>query len=287
MKNRNKQKMSIMQLILVTLFRVIDRLSNKAAGYFLYTIWLIPGVKKKKHDRILPETSEQFWLKINGKRIAYWVNGSGPTILFVHGWGSYGALFSKMITEFSSDGYRVIWFDAPAHGQSSGWQTNIFEIQQCISSLQEIYGHFEMVVGHSFGALSLMRAISEGLSVSKLVTLSSPSNTIELVDKFCFFFNPSKQSKEVLIKYIEKKYGDDLWDKTLVKNMAKNIEQPVLIIHDKNDQMISYQQGISNKKYLKRSELILTENLGHNRIVYNVEVTKKVLDFAKNVESKK
>jgi predicted alpha/beta-fold hydrolase len=148
MKLRNRQKLTTMQVAIIAIFSVLDKLSSKVAGYFLYTIWLMPGLKKKKHDRVLPETSEQFWLRVRDKRIAYWVSGTGPTVLFVHGWGSYGAQFSKMINAFYSAGYQVIWFDAPAHGLSSGWQTNIFEIQECISSLQAKYGHFEMVIGH-------------------------------------------------------------------------------------------------------------------------------------------
>jgi hypothetical protein len=125
-----------------------------------------------------------------------------------------------------------------------------------------------------------MRAISEGLSVSKLVTLSSPSNASGLVDKFCFFFNPSEKTKKEMKGCIEKKYGDDLWDKISVKNMAKKIQQSVLIFHDKDDRMISCKEGISNRRKLGKAKLVLTEHLGHNRIVHNEDVAKKILDFA-------
>lgn len=280
MNKRNKHKLTSMQLVMLALFSLIDKLSSKVAGYFLFTLWLMPGIKKKKHDRALPESSEQYWLRVREKRIAYWLCGTGPTVLFVHGWGSYGAQFSMLINAFYSAGYRVIWFDAPAHGLSSGWQTNIFEIHECISSLQAKYGHFDIVIGHSFGALSSMRAVSEGLSVSKLVTLSSPSNAIGLMDKFCFFFNPSEKSKLEMKGRIEKKYGDDLWDVTSVKTMAKKIRQSVLIIHDKDDRMISCKEGIANKRKLDKAELVLTEHLGHNRIVQNEDVANKILDFA-------
>lgn len=285
MKSRAIQSVTMVQTIMFKFFKVLESLSYKLAGYYLYILWFMPGAKKQNSSRKLPETTRPFWLKVGNKRIRYWESGAGPTVLFVHGWGSYGAQFSRMINAIQMAGFRTLWFDAPAHGYSSGRQTNIFEVNECISRLQDKYGAFEMLIGHSFGALSSMWAISEGLSVRKMVAISPPSGAASLVDKFCFVFNARNETREHIKTFIEKKYGAAIWERLSAPNMAKNIKQPVLLIHDKNDPVVSCKEGISLKSQLVNVDLVLTEQLGHNRILNDANVINTVLKFIGNTDN--
>jgi pimeloyl-ACP methyl ester carboxylesterase len=82
-------------------------------------------------------------------------------------------------------GYRVISFDAPAHGQSSGKQTSLYEISETILALQEIYGAFDSVITHSFGGPCTAHALRLGLETNRIVSICPPATTIGLIDKFC------------------------------------------------------------------------------------------------------
>jgi len=279
MKKRQTEKISLTQKVIFILFKLLERLSCKLAGYFLYILWHMPWSKRRKRNRVFPEDTIQSSFNVAGKRIPYWESGSGPVVLFVHGWGSYGAQFSLMINEFHDSGYKTIWFDAPAHGEATGLMTNVFEVNECISCLQEKYGHFELVIGHSFGAFSLMRAVSEGLSISRLIVLSLTTSAAGLVDKFCNVFNAKEQTRYEMMGFIEKKYGNNIWEKLSSLNMAKLIHQPVLLIHDKCDSVVSCKESISTKRKLSNAKLILTERLGHNRILYDTSVMKAIFEF--------
>ena len=55
-----------------------------------------------------------------GDEIAVYAWGNGPTILCVHGWGGRATNFAAFIGPMVAAGFRVVAFDAPGHGQSSG-----------------------------------------------------------------------------------------------------------------------------------------------------------------------
>ena len=61
--------------------------------------------------------------------------------------------------------------------------------------------------------------------------------------------------------------------------VSQNILQPVLIIHDKDDDDVSVEAAYQIKKALKNSELLITEGLGHRRILGDKKVISKIVEF--------
>jgi len=59
--------------------------------------------------------------------------------------------------------------------------------------------------------------------------------------------------------------------------LAKGLTTPCLIIHDKADPDAPYRNVVEVHQHWKNSELITTENLGHN--LRSAEVVKMVHDF--------
>jgi pimeloyl-ACP methyl ester carboxylesterase len=78
--------------------------------------------------------------------------------------------------------------------------------------------------------------------------------------------------------HFEKKYHVDLEDYSAHK-AAKEIAIPVLVIHDKNDTEVPVTAGIHIHQHLKNGQLVLTEGLGHRKILGNTEVIEKVVGF--------
>jgi dipeptidyl aminopeptidase/acylaminoacyl peptidase len=64
-------------------------------------------------------------------------------------------------------------------------------------------------------------------------------------------------------------------------NAAKEILIPVLIIHDENDVDVNIKAAYNIKENLKISELMITKNLGHRKILGNTEVIKRIVEFIK------
>ncbi|MEZ4682380.1 MAG: alpha/beta fold hydrolase [Caldilineaceae bacterium] len=73
---------------------------------------------------------------------AYYVKyswGSGPTVLLVHGWAGRGSQLAPLVAPLVNAGYRVVAFDAPAHGDSPGDRTNLLEVSNLIRTLSQEY----------------------------------------------------------------------------------------------------------------------------------------------------
>ena len=64
--------------------------------------------------------------------------------------------------------------------------------------------------------------------------------------------------------------------------VSKEITVPVLIIHDKNDDEIPVECAYEIHKNLKGSELLITEKLGHRKILGDKVVIEKIINYLKN-----
>jgi pimeloyl-ACP methyl ester carboxylesterase len=60
---------------------------------------------------------------------------------------------------------------------------------------------------------------------------------------------------------------------------AKSITIPVLVIHDENDDEVPVTASKNIYSNLKNGELLITNNLGHRKILGNPEVIDKTINF--------
>ena len=62
---------------------------------------------------------------------------------------------------------------------------------------------------------------------------------------------------------------------------AKNLTLPVLIIHDNQDEDVPIKCAININKHLKNGELMITNGLGHRKILADEIVIEKIINFVK------
>lgn len=275
-----KLKPGISEISLMLVFQVLQSIRPKLASLMAYHFWFHPGRKSiRKIPAYTPEGYQAFQFKLNGKTIRYWSAGSGPLVLLVHGWATCGNQMAKPAQSLIDSGYRVIWFDAPAHGQSTGWQTSLFEVSQAISDIQQREGEFEAVLAHSFGVPCSLYAMHNGLKTKKLIAIASPATAVGLIEKFCKILKANKQTHRYLSQRIDQFLGDMTISEIAAENMAQGIDQSCLVIHDKHDRMVRISEGRAVQKNLKHSTFMQTERLGHNRILNDPQVISSCVDF--------
>ncbi|MDZ7649373.1 MAG: alpha/beta hydrolase [Cytophagales bacterium] len=63
----------------------------------------------------------------DGKKIQTyeWGNPDNPYVLVIHGWAGRATQFRKFVPVFNEAGFRILGFDGPAHGQSTGKEADI------------------------------------------------------------------------------------------------------------------------------------------------------------------
>jgi sigma-B regulation protein RsbQ len=92
---------------------------------------------------------------VEGAKIYSSSVGSGPTIVFVHGWTCDSSSWTSQVPAFSKD-HRVITLDLPGHGQSASPQDGKLSMDlfaRAVEAVRAEAGADRIVlVGHSMGA---------------------------------------------------------------------------------------------------------------------------------------
>jgi len=219
------------------------------------------------------EQSKKFEIKVKNQivRCYSWGEGSKP-VLLIHGWGSRASRFYYIIHKLISDGYSPISFDCVGHGDSDGDNTDILDYHLIIKLLYETYGVFESIISHSFGVLAGLYSIKKGVLSKSHVVLSGSGSFKYGVDKYALFYSLNPDEYDSLIDKIEQYFnlGNTVWNEFSIFSSLDDKIKNMLIIHDKDDDIIEYKQSIDiNNAFLRDSNLILTNGSGHNGVLIN------------------
>lgn len=281
-KNQNhKQSLKIPKLLLL-ISKIIAAISPKLSILFTAKLFTTP-IKHKTPKRELEMDSEsrQKLIEIpaiNKKVMIYEYGTSDKKIILSHGWSGRGTQLFKIAEELLKVGYSTISFDAPAHGKSPGKTTIMSEFVETILELDKQFGPFEAAVGHSLGGMSLLKATKNGLAIKHLAIIGSGDIIQDILDEFVAKLELKPSTSFILRQHFENKYGVEMDNYSAYKS-AMEITIPTLVIHDKNDLDVPVKAGIHIHKHLKKGELLLTEGLGHRKILGNSIVIEKVIKF--------
>ncbi len=229
--------------------------------------------------RALQEAEVEF-REINGSSIATYAWGSaGAVVLLIHGWNGRATQLAPFVKPLLKAGFRVLAFDAPAHGKSTGNRTTIYEIADAIAELNKHHGPFHAVITHSFGGPSLALAMKQGFSAERIVCLCPPATAAGLVDKFAHTLHISDKTIRVMKRLIEERFGENVWSDVAMVNNVVEQSVPALIIHDEDDNDVPWQEGYAVSQAWPGSRFIKTSQLGHHRILRDKTTIQTVADF--------
>ena len=216
--------------------------------------------------------------EIQKEIVVYEYGKSDKKVLLVHGWSGRGTQLVKIADELLKMGYMTISFDAPAHGKSKGNSSIMIEFIASILEIEKQYGPFEFAIGHSLGGMSVLNAIKQNLQVKKAVIIGSGDIIQDIIDDFICKLQLKPEYGIKLRNHFEAKFGGKMDDYSAYK-AAEKTEIPVLVIHDKDDDDVSVKAAYHIQKHLKQSEIMITEGLGHRKILGDENVIQKVKEF--------
>ena len=216
--------------------------------------------------------------EINKEIVVYEYGKSDKKVLLVHGWSGRGTQLVKIADELLKLGYMTISFDAPAHGKSKGNSSIMIEFIASILEIEKQYGPFEFAIGHSLGGMSVLNAIKQNLQVKKAVIIGSGDIIQDIIDDFIHKLQLRPEFGIKLRDHFEAKFGGKMDDYSAYK-AAEKTEIPVLVIHDKDDDDVSVKAAYNIQKHLKQSEIMITEGLGHRKILGDETVIQKIREF--------
>lgn len=284
MPNHKNQLIITQQIpkIIIGIAQFLQAFSPKLATLYAAKLFTTPmRHKMPKRELGMNQNSQQFPLfvpKINKEIVVYQYGSSDKKVLLVHGWSGRGTQLVKIADALLEQGFMVYSFDAPAHGKSKGNFSIMPEFIASILEMEQKYGPFEFAIGHSLGGMSVLNAIKQNLAVKKAVTIGSGDVIQDIIDDFVKNLKLKPEYGLRIKDHFETKFGGKMDDYSAFK-AAQMVQIPVLVIHDQNDGDVSVNSAFHIEKHLTHSELLITEGLGHRKIVGDTTVIEAILKF--------
>ncbi len=214
---------------------------------------------------------------------SYLWDNHGPTVLLVHGWETGGLHLFGFVEPLWSLGFRIIAMDGPAHGRSSGSFTNLPHFAEAIKQNVKAFGGVDHIIAHSFGgAASTYAAYSTKIPLEKLVLVNVPNKLPRIIGDFTRYLRIPKRVEQQMKQLIQKRFKVDP-EKMEISSIGKetNIKK-ILVVHDRHDEIVPFYNALEVGHALHQAEVLPCENLGHNRILKNPQVTTRVAQFLKD-----
>ena len=216
--------------------------------------------------------------------LATWSFGSGPTVLLVHGWSGHAGQFEPWIEPLVAAGYRVVLFDAPAHGLSTGTRTTLMDFAGAVQHVAGLAGPLHAIVAHSFGAPAAVFAMKHGLAAPRLVLLAAPMSLIDAASGVArligFPLRVARRMQRRLERRLNFRWAEATTDRYLAALTAQR-GLATLLIHDRRDREVPFATGERIAAAVPAARFVATDGLGHVRLLRARRIVDEALAFLK------
>ncbi|MEM7269032.1 MAG: alpha/beta fold hydrolase [Pseudomonadota bacterium] len=180
--------------------------------------------------------------KIRGKRIkSYHFAGDGAgAVLLLHGWSGDSRAMGAFIEPLLDAGYEITAIDFPAHGGSSGTETDAVEAavatRRLLAGTQTKPDH---IIAHSFGGGVAGLLVDRGFAPRGFISIASPTRLSLIIDDLCAGLGLSAAARRRFEALIQKDLGRSIQacDAELV---WKCQETDILAIHSPDDMRVPF-----------------------------------------------
>lgn len=258
----------------------VSTLSPAAAAFAAERLFMHPRRHPRpEHEWALLSSARMFSLPSRDGALTAWEWGDdGEPVLLVHGWEGRGAQLGPLVAPLVARGFRVVTFDAPAHGSSPGFLSSFFHLAQALESAKAAVGPFHAVIAHSLGAAAAAWA-SQGTPLAKrMVMVAPPTSLRDATEQAAQMLGLRRDARERMEQRLARRFGWRL-DDVHAARLAPEMTAPLLVVHDENDREVPIASGELLASAWPGAELVRTRGLGHRRILKDPTVIERVVEF--------
>ncbi|CAN5146424.1 alpha/beta hydrolase [soil metagenome] len=256
------------------------------ASEIAFRLWSSLGTPDRlaERDRATHEHATRGQIDVRGKAVTTYRWGDGPRlVVLVHGWRSRASRFAPIVERLRDPMTRIVAFDAPGNGDSPGDFVTIDEYVDAIRTITAEHGPADTIIGHSFGALSAMVAVREGVRANRLVSIAGIADADQMITIVAREANLTRSTVRGLRRRIERRVFTDQidpWRRYVAEINPADVHVPLLLVADSGDPRVPLEnlQRMAEAHTGEVSRLITT-GWGHNRILRAPEVVDAVGDF--------
>lgn len=258
---------------------ILGRLApTKAAKQALHLFMITPKSQRGPRENEFWDSGKPMALP-SGLDARSFGDPENPDVWIVHGWGSRSSHLRNIIESLTIQNYHVVAWDGPAHGRNPQKTTNMLQFAMILQQDISVAGKPEVsLIGHSFGAGACAYLASTHPQIKKLVTIGVPTDIRQVVINFWKRIGLPQKAQTAFLNEVEQTLGITPLELSII-HFYPQVKIPWLLVHDEQDEDVSF-KGIEKLMSLKPPiQFLITENLGHYRILKNTWVITKIVSF--------
>lgn len=267
---------------IIFLGKTLQFIATPLATKFAIKLFKTPiKFKTPEREKMMANSAQKellFIPDLNKKVMVYTYGYSKRKVLLVHGWSGRGTQLFKIADKLLENGFMTISFDGPAHGESTGKNTMMNEFVIATKEIEKKYGLFEIAIGHSLGGMAVLNSIKQGLQIKKAICIGAGDNITDIIADFVNKLELKPKMVRKIKQHFYKKFKEDIDDYS-ASTSAKEVLIPTLVIHDTEDKDVLVSCAHNIRQNLKQGELLITNGLGHRRILKDNNVINRIIEF--------
>jgi pimeloyl-ACP methyl ester carboxylesterase len=187
-----------------------------------------------------------------------------------------------MARALAEAGFRVVAYDGPAHGRSTGRLASLPEFARALGAVTRSVGPVYGLVGHSLGGAAVTLALRDELDAQRVVLLATPADVTRFSTAFADHFRLSPGTRLALQRNLETRLKTR-WDELHLPTIARSLRASALLLHDREDDDVPYSQAEEIVRAWPGARLVLTSGLGHRAILRDPIVVRRTVGFLQGV----
>jgi pimeloyl-ACP methyl ester carboxylesterase len=262
-----------------TAFRTVGTVAPGVAARWAEQLFCRPPRQERRaQEEAFLATGRHFSVRHDGVELRAWEWGSGPAVVLAHGWGSRAGRWSSLASVLLERGFRVVTYDAPAHGTSPGRIASLPEFARALAAVADAAGPVQAIVGHSLGGTAVALALHGGLQARRAVLIASPANPETFADRFAEVLAIPAPVRATMQRNLESRLRFQ-WSDLHIPTLAAGLRAPALIIHDEGDEDVTSADAAAIAAAWPGARLMLTAGHGHRAIIRAPEVMAAAAEF--------
>lgn len=234
-----------------------------------------------------PTDEQEFWDKgeklilLSGAHAKKF--GVGPCVWMIHGWEGRGSQFKDLTLALMNEGYSVMLWEAPGHGDTPGKSTNMIEVSQMLEKdMRSQVEPPKALVGHSFGGATACLVAGKNIPTPLVVVIAAPIEIFKIFTNYWERIQLPAKARKIFLEMANKKTGVVVQEVNTAQ-IARGFHHRMLIIHDENDKEVPFNNLNKFKEIKPDVETYATQKLGHRRILASPILSAKIISVLKEI----
>jgi pimeloyl-ACP methyl ester carboxylesterase len=241
-------------------------------------------VRHDEHATAFVLQCQSVSVELNDKTYTYYQRGSGPTVILIHGLFSNLGSMAGIARDLVAQGFKVVLFDAPAHGEAIGTSTDPVEIRDLIRTIGKQFTDTHAIICHSLGVMWALAAWNKDFRAKTLISISGLSSKKYLVDRFIEKYQIDAEIADGFIKELENRFGETVWSDFSPSERVRTIDIPGLIIHGRNDDVVPPSHAEDLQSNWRQGRVEMIDGVGHFDVVRSPKVRQLITRYLREFE---